>query len=115
MVAEYQDAKLSERIEEFGEHLPKLFIDFYYYVIGLNYNDEINFFHWKTYLTKVLTPELLQQPYRFMYAKDRERDDPTEEESSWELEEESYADKSSKMEKVGREMANRLNFRSILN
>lgn len=66
---EYKDIKLSENINEFGKKMPAIFIDFYNYVLSINYKDEINFFHWKTYLTRVLTPEFLAQSYGFKLMK----------------------------------------------
>jgi hypothetical protein len=57
---------LSLKIEEFAEGLPDPFIDFYHYVISLNYADDINYFYWKNHLTKILSPEVVARPYRFL-------------------------------------------------
>ena len=67
---EYQEEKLSLQIDKFATGLPKIFVDFYNYVVTLNYNDDINFYHWKTLLTKLLTADQLAQPYGFMIRKE---------------------------------------------
>jgi len=45
---------MKENIELIGKKMPKVFIDFYTYIINLNYNEEANFLHWKALLGKVL-------------------------------------------------------------
>jgi hypothetical protein len=88
--SEYLEVKLSENINEFGHNLPKALLDFYNYVISLNYKDEINFFHWKTYLTRLLTPEFLAQPYGFKLAKVEKAKPSVEPVSKGELSEGKY-------------------------
>ena len=44
-------------------------VSFYQYVNGLNLNDEINFFQWKSLITKRLPAETITQPFGFMRAK----------------------------------------------
>ena len=46
-----------------------LFIDFYNYAININCSDDINFYYWKAYLAKVLTPDVVSQPYGFLVVK----------------------------------------------
>ena len=65
-VGQYEGVKMSGQIDEFGQGIPKLLIEFYYYVLSLNLNDEINFFHWKNYIGKNIENERISKPYSFM-------------------------------------------------
>lgn len=51
---QYEEYKTSLDITKLSRKLPIIFVDFYKYVLSLNYHDEINFFHWKNVLTKLV-------------------------------------------------------------
>lgn len=63
---QFQEEKLSLKIENFAQGLPQIFVDFYNYVVNLNYSEDINFFYWKTHLTRILSYDIVNQPYRFL-------------------------------------------------
>ena len=44
---EYEVSKSSLDPRSVCQHLPTIFLEFYYYVMSMNYTDEINYFHWK--------------------------------------------------------------------
>lgn len=67
---DYLGAKTNLNINSFKRPLPSLFIDFYNYVISLNYSDEVNYFHWRNTLYKVIGKDTLIRPYGWMIAKD---------------------------------------------
>lgn len=60
---------MTENIEVFAKGLPSVFITFYQYVVSLNYDDDINFFYWKTHLSRILTADIVCRPYRFLLKK----------------------------------------------
>ena len=37
-------------------------------------NDEINFFYWKSVISKTLSPEVIIQPYNFLQSKAAKKD-----------------------------------------
>jgi len=45
------------------------FREFYCDVVNLNFDAEFNFFHWKNYLGKLLTPDIISQPYSWVSSK----------------------------------------------
>jgi hypothetical protein len=68
-IKECRELKMTEKIEKFAEGLPTVFIDFYHYAINLNYDDDINFFYWKSLLSRILTVDIVYRPYRFLLKK----------------------------------------------
>ena len=71
-IRECQELKMTEKIEEFAKGLPPIFINFYHYVINLNYDEDINFYYWKTLLSRILTVDIVCRPYRFLLKKNRQ-------------------------------------------
>jgi hypothetical protein len=47
-------------------NLPQIFLDFYYFVMGMNYTDDINYFHWKNLVLKTISKEWITKPYSWM-------------------------------------------------
>jgi hypothetical protein len=114
---EYKEEKLSLKIEQFAEGLPEPFVDFYHYVISLNYDDDINYFYWKTHLTKILTAEVLTRPYHFLMARgDLSRSEVPENENEIDdlietFEDDTFEERDSKLVKVERTICSNEKFR----
>jgi hypothetical protein len=64
--SEYESQKNSLNPKAVCPNLPQIFIDFYYYVMGMNYTDDINYFHWKNQILKHISKELITKPYSWM-------------------------------------------------
>lgn len=47
-MGEYELEKGHIDFSKFGKHIPEIFKEFYYYSMTLNYNDEVNFFRWRS-------------------------------------------------------------------
>jgi hypothetical protein len=100
---QYEEVKLSGKIENLGEGLPRVLGEFYYYVTSLNLSEEVNFFYWKSYLTKLLSTELLLQPYSFMHSKPSlDLGDFEGENEEWELDEGGEGENESILQKLQR-------------
>jgi hypothetical protein len=68
-------------------NLPGIFLDFYYYVMGMNYTDEINYFHWKNLVLKTISKEWITRPYSWMMAdKAKGEGEKSTDEDSWKKE-----------------------------
>lgn len=68
-------------------NLPGIFLDFYYYVMGMNYTDEINYFHWKNLVLKTISKEWITRPYSWMIAdKVKGEGEKSADEDSWKKE-----------------------------
>lgn len=49
--------------------MPEIFQKFYNYTINLNYDDEVNYFQWRSELYKLIGKDTLSHPYGWMIAK----------------------------------------------
>lgn len=56
-------------MDKLSREIPQVFIEFYCDVESLNVNGEFNFFHWKNYLGKLLTPFVTNQPYSWLVSR----------------------------------------------
>lgn len=63
---EYEGAKAALEPNSVCQKLPDVFLDFYYHVMGMNYTDEINYFHWKNLVLKTISKNLISKPYSWM-------------------------------------------------
>lgn len=66
-----EESKMSLNLNELSKKMPTLFLDFYSYVLNLNYTDEVNYFYWKNIIMKTLTKEVLLKSYFWMRAPKR--------------------------------------------
>jgi hypothetical protein len=64
--SEYENAKATLDPKSVCPNLPQIFLDFYYFVMGMNYTDEFNYFHWKNLVLKTISKELITKPYSWM-------------------------------------------------
>ena len=69
---EYENAKSTLDPKSVCQNLPQIFLDFYYYVMGMNYTDEINYFHWKNLVLKTISKEWITRPYSWMLGGKKE-------------------------------------------
>lgn len=64
-----EQAKAQIDLNSFKGELPQIFKNFYNYTINLNYNDEVNYFQWRSELYNLIGKETLAHPYGWMMAK----------------------------------------------
>jgi hypothetical protein len=69
---EYLQSKSNIDLSSYKTPLPSLFIDFYSYVLNLNYNDEVNYFKWRNLIYRTIGREAIVNPYEWMIAKQKE-------------------------------------------
>jgi|LakMenEpi03Aug12_release.lakeMendotaPanAssembly.Ray.scaffolds.fasta_scaffold938902_2 hypothetical protein len=53
---------------EMARPFPTPFVEFYCSVNDLNLSSDFNFFYWKNYLYKLLTPSIVASPFTWMLA-----------------------------------------------
>lgn len=71
-IEDYLDAKAQIDLTAFQPALPSLLVDFYAYVVGLNYKTDINFYQWRTKISQKLGKDSLQGPYQWMLVPKKE-------------------------------------------
>lgn len=64
---------------ELSRPFPTPFVEFFCSVNDLNLSTDFNFFYWKNYLFKLLTPSVVNSPFTWMLAdrpaEDKDKDD----------------------------------------
>lgn len=63
---DYESKKNSLNLLEFPKAFPTPFVEFFCSVNELNLNTDFNFFYWKNYLFKLLTPAVVGNPFTWM-------------------------------------------------
>lgn len=66
--ADYENKKNSLNLLELSRPFPTPFIEFFCSVNDMNLTSDFNFFYWKSYLYKILTPNIVNNPYTWMLA-----------------------------------------------
>jgi hypothetical protein len=71
-------------LNEFSRPFPTPFVEFFCSVNDLNLSTDFNFFYWKNYLFKLLTPAVVGSPFSWMLA-DRENESLREDKDDYDF------------------------------